>query len=633
MAVAVMTSASCTKWLEENPTTQMMEPTIYKSEASAKAALTGIYGNYSQSQYGNWSRHTIGNNCILMGGATPNNIVGVNSHDTAPYGTAYRLIYNVISDCNVALACLESSSLSQKVIDHISGEIKFIRGFLYFDLVRHWGRVPLVLKTPQTMEDVHTPRAAIKDLLDQSLADFSDAFDLMPDRDEQLIGRPHKWAAKAMLAKVYVYMACIKQEHFRKNATEFDTPYTLEEQKEFWQEAYDHAKAVYDEHCYELLECYEDLFFRKEGSQNSKEAIFELQYNGSSTNTTNGAIIRTVSSTTEMCPYNGTGNWNNAGNHRVGPLVFMRHWLRHGYLDSNREVVPLRIAFSSTSPPKPLSNKMEGVDPRINIAYVYYNLRTVTNNDMGNFVSYGNQNIFPNMAGAAGNWYWIPTKKYYYPEMNGRGEANIFIFRYAELLLMLAEITNELDDSPARKEEAIGYLDQVIRRAKKYRNGGMMYAISSANWVSGTIPEAYGNVYTNPFATVIDDPNDERPPLLYMDKYLSGKEWLDSQDTLRMRIMEERLFEFCNESGEEGFDVRRRGFDYMKVIVERNNQLNSIIRNTPANGGWGSNVGSAIIVTYDPNDEIFMHRFLRYPIPPSEYNYNTAIVSDQNYGY
>jgi hypothetical protein len=85
------------------------------------------------------------------------------------------------------------------------GEAKFLRALFYFDLVRAWGDVPLVTGTnPETNLD-RTPQAAIYELI---VNDLLQAIAVLQEKSEQNpndIGRATKGAAKALLAKVFLF--------------------------------------------------------------------------------------------------------------------------------------------------------------------------------------------------------------------------------------------------------------------------------------------------------------------------------------------------------------------------------------------------------------------------------------------
>jgi hypothetical protein len=57
-------------------------------------------------------------------------------------------------------------------------------------------------------------RGSVQDIYIHIIADFTEAEENLRDKDEQEVGFPNKWAATAYLAKVYVQMECLTDDHF-----------------------------------------------------------------------------------------------------------------------------------------------------------------------------------------------------------------------------------------------------------------------------------------------------------------------------------------------------------------------------------------------------------------------------------
>lgn len=173
-------------------------------------------------------------------------------------------------------------------------------------------------------------------------------------------------------------------------------------------------------------------------------------------------------------------------------------------------------------------------------------------------------NIWP-VERTGGNSYTY-ILKYIDPEFIGNvSSCNLVYLRYADVLLMLAEAENELN-GPAG---AYKYVNEVLTRA---RGAGSQ----PANWLGMTTEE------------------------------------------FRERIMEERRFELLGEL-HDYFDVRRRGKDYLKKIIENHNTY-------PAN----VTAKEYTVAT----DDATLTRAMLLPIPTGEMTTNSGITQeDQNPGY
>jgi hypothetical protein len=92
----------------------------------------------------------------------------------------------------------------------LSGEAKFVRAFCYFHLVNLFGDVPLVTSTDYR-ENARKGRTKKEDVYLQIVADLTDAQNQLSENYVTTTAaptartRPNKWAAAALLARVYLY--------------------------------------------------------------------------------------------------------------------------------------------------------------------------------------------------------------------------------------------------------------------------------------------------------------------------------------------------------------------------------------------------------------------------------------------
>ncbi len=92
--------------------------------------------------------------------------------------------------------------------DRIKGEQHFIRGFMYFELIKRFGGVPVVPKVLLVSESPDLPRNTYQECLDYILADLAKAEPLVPlAYDENSFGRITKGAVKALRSRVLLYAA------------------------------------------------------------------------------------------------------------------------------------------------------------------------------------------------------------------------------------------------------------------------------------------------------------------------------------------------------------------------------------------------------------------------------------------
>jgi hypothetical protein len=221
---SILLISGCKKLVDIPPPTQTLaENKVYATDATAIGVLDGMYANLtnSGSGYPFQGTQSIG----LLAGLSSDelNVFGTN----VPYYTYYRNdlamlkngyedwapLYSFIYESNAAIEGLQkSTSLTPAVEQQLLGEAKFMRAFFYFYLVNLYGDVPLALPT-DAVANTTLSRTPTTDVYKQIIADLKDAKDLMNSNypDATLLSvttervRPTKWAAEALLARVYLF--------------------------------------------------------------------------------------------------------------------------------------------------------------------------------------------------------------------------------------------------------------------------------------------------------------------------------------------------------------------------------------------------------------------------------------------
>jgi hypothetical protein len=118
-----------------------------------------------------------------------------------------------------------------------------LRAYLYFDMVRSYGGVPLTLATLSPEEDdLKLPRAKTSECIDAVIKDLNDAIaieDFPMTRAEGQAGRINKAAAIALKARILLYYASPQFSH--------ETPAGTKSADQRWSEAYDACLAAKDQ--------------------------------------------------------------------------------------------------------------------------------------------------------------------------------------------------------------------------------------------------------------------------------------------------------------------------------------------------------------------------------------------------
>jgi len=132
-------------------------------------------------------------------------------------GDKWNGAYEGIARANNVLRLIESRAedVTDADVTRISAQARFLRAHYYFQLKRDYGDTPYVDETVDYgagLEEISNNQ----DLYPFIEADLQYAVDNLPETQSQ-VGRVNSWAAKAMLAKVYLY-----QDKFPQAKTLFD---------------------------------------------------------------------------------------------------------------------------------------------------------------------------------------------------------------------------------------------------------------------------------------------------------------------------------------------------------------------------------------------------------------------------
>lgn len=387
MSVLFLASSCKKSFLKENPTTFYTKNGVFSTDGGAKSALIGVYSamvdydNFgsgyimltSQASGSYFSPHAVSRQLTQLQ-ITPN---------TYWVYQVFDQTYTCINRANDIIANLPNDKVSKTVSDNVLGQAYFLRGLLYFNLVRLYGGVPL-RTTPVDQDNLYLPRESAAKVYEQIISDFEKAKTLMPEPAAQEKGFPHKYAAYALLGKVFVTMA----------GDDNASPY--------WQRAKTELLEVVNREgtAYALESSFANLF--NYANENTKESIFELQF--IATTPSNGNLTNYFMPTT-------------ISTQPLSERTFQ--WLR-----PNKEVFDRHAAQYPN-------------DPRLAATFISGVYRNKAN---------ANVTVYPSgQFNAVGNGFPF-IKKYEDPTfIINIGNRNLIYMRYADVLLLLAEAENEIN--------------------------------------------------------------------------------------------------------------------------------------------------------------------------------------------
>lgn len=391
-----LTLTGCNKLLDVKPETFTSGSNYYKSEQQVRTAVNGAYsilqnlntsGNYwifaevraDNSTY----QYNPNNRCCI----TREQVDEFLNTSTDRYTeTVWTTLFNGIQQCNVILSRIEGVTFTDDVKkNQYVGEAKFLRGLLYFNLVRLFGGVPLRVEEVRGPGDAFTEeRASVEAVYAQIIQDATDAAASLPViYDAGNVGRATKGSALTLLGDVY-----LTQKDYANAVT------TLQQVTNLG---------------YQLVPEYADVF--STSNKNSSESVFEVQYNA------------------------GIQGENSNFFFNFGPFT------------ASLDLTGWQGQLGGLNIPTPsIIDAFEPGDKRKNVSIGYY-----ANPD--------NNNAFESFPGGT-----IPfVKKFFHPPFpnNGWTNDNWPVYRYAHVLLMLAEALNEDN----KTGDAYAPLNKVRQRA------------------------------------------------------------------------------------------------------------------------------------------------------------------------
>lgn len=188
----------------------------------------------------------------------------------------WNTLYLAVRRANVVIEKVPLIDMDPVLRDRYVGEARFLRAFFYFDLVRAWGGVPkLVTTEPQEL-----PRSSAEEIYDLIIEDLLFAIEALPEKSQygaNDLGRATKGAAKALLAKVYLfrgYLIPANQQQDFTAAASYATEVITSNQYDL-ETDFDNANSVLGEHGIESV--FEVASFGAEGVANGGNQYGNVQ--------------------------------------------------------------------------------------------------------------------------------------------------------------------------------------------------------------------------------------------------------------------------------------------------------------------------------------------------------------------
>ena len=217
IALAILiTMGSCEKdFLEVEAKGTNLETSYYKNQTEAEAGLVAVYDFMRKNSGGFENMITMmnaGSDDHLAGGGSETDGAGIQgfSNYTLSPTTMEPVLwsehYQGIFRANYLLTKLPGIPMDAKLIARYTAECKALRANYYFNLVRMFKNVPLLLVPLSASETYTVKQAAPADVYAQIEKDLTEAISFLPATVPSVeAGRFTQGAARALLGKVYLY--------------------------------------------------------------------------------------------------------------------------------------------------------------------------------------------------------------------------------------------------------------------------------------------------------------------------------------------------------------------------------------------------------------------------------------------
>jgi len=599
--ICVLSAFSCSKALDEHPKYTQNSQVVFSSATNAEQALLGCYGYMTTTNaYGQmWQEVPIamsGLACGMRNGSDQDLMTSLALQPSSVMADyPWTGMYKVIAEANAFISSIEASELDDDIKTTYGAEARFLRAVCYYNLATHFGDVPLKT-TASSSDGIAIERSPRADVYNQVVEDFKYAADnLTQSASAMEDGRANAWAAMAYLGKTYHMMARL--------GIDASTNYA---------NAKTYLEKVYNSGPYALESSYANLW--GDHVNGSSEAIFQLNFNIDNTTCFNRGSNRFAHQASTSGIAWGTYYVNKwvvdlhygtyIGDPRIKYTYQSQYRTRGGNNQANPKAqVGSTLCANDSTYMYPYfthqnGQNVEGAAKETKLLVAgripYEYLSDPTNPSVSELENYSGPGInqyvnnvkkLPGKFSGTGNKNWWPVFEKLYDQnaVGTRDHHNLMVYRYAELLFLLADTYNELGNTSS----AVALVNQVLARARKTASG----ATEPADWSSS----------------------------------ISKSEFTE-------RLAKEFIFEFAGEPN--NFEsLRMFGVEIFKGLIQHQNDHEiTILGDEAYKANPGATIADRVLENGGTISTAFAQKNLLLPIPQTEIDAN-ALISENNYGY
>jgi hypothetical protein len=295
LATLLIAFSGCEKFLEEVPTGDLTTAADLTDQLFAEPFTVGPYRRLQNwtSGAGDWGNNIPSTIEYPTGGAyttephvlfdkyMTNQVTGSLLDN---FNNPWFYWYSGIQDCNLSIQQLPLINLTEPVLNKALAEVRTLRAFYYFCIVRYWGDAILLTEPVTDVWATEMPRTSLKTIYDDLIIpDLEFAVANLP-AGRSTDGRVTQDVARAILADVYMTVAGYPYQEVATDPTknwcgegswQMQT-YPVASGLDFLKKAQTQLNALYGKYS---LGTYDDL--HDPAMNNQGEAIFQVQYDRS----------------------------------------------------------------------------------------------------------------------------------------------------------------------------------------------------------------------------------------------------------------------------------------------------------------------------------------------------------------
>ena len=243
IGILTIFAAGCEDFLDLKPLDQEVSSNFYQTEDDATQALVAVYDvlTYQSSPGISWAPFITVSDMLsddtYAGGSDANDGKDENELNTFDIPVTNLIVHSIwiknyigVYRANLFLEKIEEIDAPEDFKARTIAEVKFLRAYFYFEQVRFFENIPLLTATIKGPSEYQQEQNTPAEVYDQIALDLVEAAaDLPGEVASAEAGRVTKWAAKALLARVYLFYNGVYGAALNAGETSVDQAYVLDE--------------------------------------------------------------------------------------------------------------------------------------------------------------------------------------------------------------------------------------------------------------------------------------------------------------------------------------------------------------------------------------------------------------------